>query len=226
MFHVLHFKELPSTSDYVKEHAQALQARDVIWAYKQTKGRGRFDRVWQSEQDVTFSILFHKAPLSHTILAPLAVAYALSSLELEVQIKWPNDILYQGKKCGGILVERIYEGNQVLFDVAGIGINISGVFSSDLQDKAIALPITCDAEDILYRVLRMYEIILRMDEDSLLREYRRYNYLIGRTICLQGKQYQVIDVNKAGELIVQTDEEKRILRSEEITLEQIYQDGE
>lgn len=222
MFHVLHFKELPSTSDYVKEHAQTLQARDVIWAYRQTKGRGRFNRIWQSEEDLTFSILFHKAPLSHTILAPLAVAYALSSLKLDVLIKWPNDILYKGKKCAGILVERIYEGNKVLFDVAGIGINLSGVFTKDIKEKAIALPSDVTAEDVLYRILRMYEIILRMDEDSLLREYRRYSYLIGKTIHVHDEIYQVKDVTKAGELLVQKGEEESLFRSEEITLEQIY----
>lgn len=222
MFHVLHFKELPSTNDYVKMHGEELEARDVIWAYRQTNGRGRFSRVWQSEQDLTFSILFHKAPLSHTILAPLAVVYALSSLEIDTLIKWPNDILYQGKKCAGILVERIYEGNQQIFDVAGIGINLSGVFSEDLLDKAIALPKEVSAEDVLYRILRMYEIILRMDEDSLLREYRRYSYLLGKEIHLQKERYQVVDVNKEGELIVQKGDEKTILRSEEITLAQIY----
>lgn len=222
MFHVLHFKELPSTNDYIKENASTLHARDVIWAYRQTKGRGRFDRIWQSEEDLTFSILFQKAVLSHTILAPLAVVYALSSLQIEASIKWPNDILYQGKKCAGILVERIYEGSQALFDVAGIGINLSGTFTADLEEKAIALPKQLEAEDVLFRILRMYEIILRMDEDSILREYRRYSYLLDKEIQLEGKRYTVLDITRTGELLVEGDQEQRVLRSEEITLEQIY----
>lgn len=222
MFHILRFDELSSTNDYAKTHGQELSASDVIWATTQTSGRGRFDRIWQSKKDLTFSILFRKAPLSHTILAPLAVVYALRSKGIESTIKWPNDVLYEGKKCGGILVERIYEGNAFRFEVAGIGLNLDQDIPEDLKDKAIALPEGLESEDVLYHILRMYAMLLRMDKDSILSEYRKNSMLIGKDILVQGKVISVLDVNMDGELMVSQDGETSVLRSEEISLAQIY----
>lgn len=224
MFYIRRFDELDSTNDYAKANGADLMDKDVIWAKHQRKGRGRFDRTWESGEDLTFSILFQKTSISHAILAPLALVYALSSLQVETRIKWPNDILYQNKKCAGILIERMYEGNHHRFDVVGIGVNIANSMKAELVDKAINLPNQQDAEDVLFRILRMYTILLRMDKDSVMREYRRYSMLLGKEIEISGKRMLVSDISELGELIVSDGTEEVYLRSEEISLEQIYKD--
>lgn len=224
MFHVSQFATLPSTNDYAKQHGRECNNREVIWAHKQTKGRGRFTRIWKSGKDLTFSIIFHQRSLSHAMLAPLAVVFALENLKIPTLIKWPNDILYQGKKCGGILVERIYDGNEY-FDVVGIGLNFSNSFGKDLQGKAIALP-NLDQEDVLYRILSMYQMLLRMDKASVLRQYRKYNCLIGKTIQMQGKAVCIKDLNEHGELLVENDGDLQVIQSGEVTLQNYYQEGE
>lgn len=224
MFYVREFNELESTNDYAKLHHDELSIKDVIWAHRQTHGRGRFDRIWESNDDFTCSILFKKAPLTHTIMAPLAVAYALEALGYEPQIKWPNDILYQGKKCGGILVESLFDGNSHVFDIVGIGLNLTSNFQDELKDKAISLHCEAKAETVLYHILRMYELLLRMDEDSILREYKKYSMILGKDVDIDGVRYFVEDVNRAGELFVKSAQGTQIFRSEEISLNQIYEE--
>lgn len=224
MFYVTQFPTLPSTNDYVKEHGMALDDHTVVWAHEQTKGRGRFERQWKSGNDLTFSIVFHKRSMSHAILAPLAVVFALENLKLSTMIKWPNDILYKGKKCAGILVERIYSGDQY-FDVVGIGVNFSASYGKDLEYKAISLPDHLDQEDVLYRILNMYQMLLRMDHASILRQYRKYNALIGQKIHWQGEDVMVKDLNEQGELIIERETTKVVVNSGEITLDMWYQRG-
>lgn len=223
MFRVIAFDELKSTNDYLKHHAHDYLHTDVIWAKHQTQGRGRFSRQWLSGEDLTFSVLFRKSEYTHTLLAPLAVVYALSSLGIETQIKWPNDILYQGKKCCGILVESIFEGNTYGYDIVGIGINLSNGFGKELQDKAIALPIDIDPETLLYQIIRMYAIVQRMDQESILRQNRKYSYLLHKKINYKEEFWNVLDIGEHGELNIQKDGVIKTLRSEEISLQAIYE---
>lgn len=225
MFRVLKFQTLPSTNDYAKEHGMLSKHGDVIWAKKQTKGRGRFDREWRSKEDLSFSIIFHHSMYSHAILAPLAVVFALQNLHVDASIKWPNDILYKGKKCGGVLVERVYDGSMHCFDVVGIGLNFSNAYGKDLEDKAIHLPKDICIEDVLYKILMMYQMILRMDEHSIMRQYRTYNALIHTMITYQDHQANVIDVNDQGQLLIEVDGKEIVLCSEEITLDMWYEKG-
>lgn len=224
MFRVFTFDELPSTNDYLKHHASEYLHSDVIWAKKQTNGRGRFTRQWISGEDLTCSILFRKSEYAHTLLAPLAVVFALSTLGIETQIKWPNDILYKGKKCCGILVESIFEGNTFGYDIVGIGINVNNEFATDLIDKAIALPISIDIESLLYQLIRSYAMVLRMDQESILRQYRKYSYLIGKKITYRDELWDVLDFKEHGELNIGKDGVVKTLLSEEISLASIYKD--
>lgn len=223
MYPIQIFEELTSTNDYMKVRGDEMCNHQVILAKHQSAGRGRFTRSWKSEKDATFSILFREVALSHTLLAPLAVVYACEYLRVPVSIKWPNDILYQGKKAAGILVETVYEGNSRLFDVVGIGINMKQEFQPDLINKAICLPLDIPAEEMLYQVIRAYQMLMRMDDESILKEYRRYSMLIGKSISLRDGLYDVVNISAKGELMLAKDGKHKVLRSEEISLSQIYE---
>jgi BirA family biotin operon repressor/biotin-[acetyl-CoA-carboxylase] ligase len=105
----------------------------VVLADSQSRGKGRRRRSWSSPPGVNlyFSIILRPAlaPAKVTqipLLAGLAVARALTRVSgIEARIKWPNDILLQGKKAAGVLAEMEEEGKEDFFIVLGIGCNVN-----------------------------------------------------------------------------------------------------
>lgn len=103
----------------------------LVTAERQTAGRGRRGRVWESPAgaNIAMSLLLRpQVPTEQlpqlTVLCALAVARALRELGAEPAIKWPNDIYLGGRKLCGILCETAFEKGKVLHTVAGIGINV------------------------------------------------------------------------------------------------------
>ena len=134
-FKYIHFPYTGSTNDDLKELAQkGAHEGTVIRADAQTLGRGRRSRVWSSPPgNLYMSILLRPQGPTDMItqlsfVSALAVASGLETLlppPHSLHLKWPNDILYQGKKIGGILIESQNHGTQnVDWVVVGIGINL------------------------------------------------------------------------------------------------------
>jgi len=130
---VRYFDSIGSTNDEALAWA-ARGARDfsLVVADEQTMGRGRYDRPWFTPPGtaLAFSLILHPSPdekphLSRIVgLAALAIADALQKRDLNPQIKWPNDILLNGRKVAGVLIELVWSGEDVTYVVIGIGINI------------------------------------------------------------------------------------------------------
>lgn len=217
-FQIQIFDEVPSTNDYAKDHIHSLVDRSVIVAKRQTKGRGRFDRVWISGEDLTFTILFKEAE-AHSLLAPIAIVEALRLQEMDACIKWPNDILINGKKIAGILIEKVYEGNTRVGDLVGIGVNLTTP-SQNLQEKATC--IEASPTVLLAQILDCYMQLLTFDTKHILQLYRSYNYLQGRKIILDNVLWEVENITMEGYLCLRDGNKQRILKSEEISLEHIY----
>lgn len=137
---VIHcFEEISSTNDYAKELIQrGIENGDVIIARRQTAGRGRMQRAWESPEGGIWMTVILKPRLALADAAKLTlstgVALARACREcysLDVQIKWPNDLVYQGKKIAGILGEVVGEWNTVQTLILGVGIN-ANMKSEDL----------------------------------------------------------------------------------------------
>ncbi len=118
----------------------------VVCAETQTRGRGRLGRQWLSPKDkgLYFSIVFRpdfaisQMP-SMTLMSAVALVEAIRmTCQLEVQIKWPNDILIDGKKLAGILTEMRAEMDQVKMVVIGIGVNVNST-GKELMEQATSL---------------------------------------------------------------------------------------
>lgn len=125
-FNRIHYEEATSTNDVCKEEHRKSSAITVITADKQTQGRGRNNKAWASPKgNVSFSFGFTSPKLIDglSVKAGLTVAKTISkSLGRSVQLKWPNDLIFQSKKIGGILVEAENIGEKFIL-VIGIGIN-------------------------------------------------------------------------------------------------------
>lgn len=122
-----------STNSSLMEHPPADDGKvHVLVAERQSAGRGRRGRQWQSwaEGSLTFSLLWRFAPgapvpAGLSLVAGLAVARTIEQLGvLGVQLKWPNDVLVNGEKLAGILVELLPARDRSLSAVIGIGINL------------------------------------------------------------------------------------------------------
>ncbi len=128
---VLYFPSVTSTNEMAKQEArQGAAAGTVIITGEQTKGKGRLKRAWLTPQgNIALSIILYPEIFclpSLIMLASLAVVHSIEEVTgLKSQIKWPNDVLINGKKVCGILIESDVQGNTVNYSVIGIGINVN-----------------------------------------------------------------------------------------------------
>lgn len=128
---VIYYPQLPSTMDEAKRQAQqGATEGTVIVAGEQTAGRGRMKRGWLSPRgSIALSIILYPelAYLSSLIMvASLSVAHCIEKVAgLKPEIKWPNDVLINGKKVCGILIESEVKGSRAGYAIIGIGINVN-----------------------------------------------------------------------------------------------------
>ena len=128
---VYYFEELDSTQNFAQQiAADKKENGTIVIAEKQTSGRGRLDRKWTSPKGgIWFSLIIHpKFDVSSSTLIPILSAVALSKsikkiLGVETEVKWPNDIMLNGKKVAGILVDASVQANNIDYLILGIGIN-------------------------------------------------------------------------------------------------------
>ncbi len=138
-------EECDSTNRVLLDRPPASDSRiEVLVANRQLAGRGRRGREWESWPggSLTFSLRRSFAtdapvPAGLSLVAGLAVAQALDALGAsEITLKWPNDILHQGRKLGGILVELATGRERGISAVIGIGINLSLPAETKMADDA------------------------------------------------------------------------------------------
>ncbi len=130
---LLEFDALASTQTTLAQLVKDGSPVGGVLAHNQTAGRGRFDRVWLSEPDVslTVSLAFHDYAFKDVSKAPvpphlIGMAFGLAAAgALRTQIRWPNDLAIEGRKVAGILAELIPNPNGEWVPVVGIGVNLS-----------------------------------------------------------------------------------------------------
>jgi BirA family biotin operon repressor/biotin-[acetyl-CoA-carboxylase] ligase len=168
---IFHFFKTDSTNRVALELGHAGEPEGaVVLAEEQTAGRGRAGRKWHSERaaGIYATVLLRpklapvQAPLL-TMMAGLSAHAAVQALTgLEVDLKWPNDLLIQGKKIGGILTEMHAEPGQIRFVIVGIGVNVNQEkFPGELANTATSLRAETGKPqsrmELLVRLLREFE---------------------------------------------------------------------
>ena len=235
--------ETGSTNDLALEAASnGAKPPCVFLADVQTRGRGRFDRVWESRADssLTFSLLLRPdCPVSAfpmlTEVYGLAVCKTIREMSgAPALIKWPNDVVIQGRKVCGILTVASADLKDV---VIGVGINVKRAeFSDELKEKAISLEEACgkqiDKDELLIRVneefFHLYDRFrIRGDMGMLKEEYRPLLVNIGKQVRITEKDrvYQgtALDIDETGRLLFRLESgEVRALESGEVSVSGIY----
>jgi len=128
---VIYYPSLASTMEVAKQEALKGAAEGtVIIADEQTAGKGRIKRVWLSPKgSIALSVILYPSVAylpSLIMLASLAVIHSIEAVTgLKSQVKWPNDVLINGKKVCGVLIESNVRGDIVDYAIIGIGVNVN-----------------------------------------------------------------------------------------------------
>ena len=129
----VYLEKVESTNLYGKEHLSELSDKTVVHALCQTEGRGRLQRKWvdlgKGNLFMSFilkpSTTFDETYSNLTQYLSVKLCEILETYGLEPQIKWPNDVLINGKKIAGILSETVMQGNSFKGLILGIGVNLN-----------------------------------------------------------------------------------------------------
>ncbi len=230
---IIQLDSVDSTNNYMKallKSGEPLKPYTVVCAKEQTAGRGRLKRVWHTEKNssLCMSLCFpFEGNPSITLLCALGVYKALQSLTLTpLQIKWPNDIIADGKKICGILTEGVSG-----YAVIGIGVNLNNSdFPTDIAHKATSLHLltgsTFSLEEVAERiadsVLEMLETHHGIADESALEQYRNLCANIGRQVIWQEKPGVATGVDIDGSLIVSFKDNTEKIGFGEVTVTDIY----
>jgi len=198
-FKLHYFSRLRSTNDHAAELRRRgkLFAPAVVLTGRQIAGRGRASNSWWSDAgSITVTFVFpaevHLSPHQVPLLAGLAVRDAAAELcgDDAISLKWPNDVLYEGKKLAGVLCERVSKA-----DLIGVGLNVNTVIRR--APAALRAQITSlarvggsnlDMTDVLLALARRLHHAMSRRGDRLfietLHRYDKHHALIGKTVSV------------------------------------------
>lgn len=242
---ICYYDELDSTNTKAGYLAQeGAEHGTLVVADRQEAGRGRRGRDWSSEAHTgIFMTLLLKPDIepqnapSLTLVTALAVTKALRRITgLEAAIKWPNDIVVNGKKICGILTEMSAQIDYVNHIVIGIGINVHNEeFPEELKERATSILLESgkriNRAMLIEAVLEEFEIyyaryMVTQDLSEMVNEYDAH-------LANRDKQVRILDpkeqydgvargITARGELIVDTWESRRLVSSGEVSVRGIY----
>jgi BirA family biotin operon repressor/biotin-[acetyl-CoA-carboxylase] ligase len=218
----VHFRRTDSTNERARELAVAGAPHGtLVTADAQSAGRGRQGRTWTAPagRALLCSLVVRDPPRLLPLAAGVAVAEVAGVAGAAVQIKWPNDVLVDGRKVAGILVEgRPQEG----WAVVGIGLNVAvreEEFPSELRSRAATLGLPPDAiESTLERLLEGLSVWLRAEPDRVLEAVRSRDALLDAPVRWAGGQGRGAGIDGSGRLVVVTAEGRMTLDAGEVHL--------
>ena len=167
---ILYYPELPSTMDEAARLAgEGADEGMVVIAEVQSAGRGRQGRSWVSEPgNLLLSVLFRPtmAQLPYiSIMGGMAAARAVRKVAgVHPRIKWPNDLLLDGRKAAGILAESAIVGDSVWYAVLGIGINVSLDVSQSGEISSVATSVNAAAGSEVKRESLLRQLLMELDD--------------------------------------------------------------
>lgn len=175
---IIYFEKLDSTNVYAKQNN--LDDNTLVITSYQANGIGRFNRLWKStpHDNLTFSLIkYFRLGIEEIHFVNFYSSYILCNMlkfeishykNIEISLKWPNDILLNGKKIAGILLDVSHLKKDYKKFIIGIGINVNQKdFSSDIMHKATSLSNEIDFE------ISLEQLLIRFIENF----YSRLNFI-------------------------------------------------
>jgi BirA family transcriptional regulator, biotin operon repressor / biotin---[acetyl-CoA-carboxylase] ligase len=231
MRNIIRLLSVDSTNEHAKRLIKKNNAIDgtAILADYQTKGKGQGSHFWVStkNQNILMSIIMFPDGLSAkkqfqvNIFVSLAIAEYVENQNLQVKIKWPNDIYINHKKVAGILIEHTLSNNKIKHTIAGIGLNLNQqVFPASLPNPVSLKMITgknynteAEASHLLSFLKKKYQSF-RSAETKNIKQYlsrlHRYNEYHLYQINHKEIRTKITGIDHYGRLI--TEDEKSVIR--------------
>ncbi|MCQ2581329.1 MAG: biotin--[acetyl-CoA-carboxylase] ligase [Alphaproteobacteria bacterium] len=203
LYKVVSFDKIPSTQSMAQDMIATHKAGDhtVIVAAAQSDGRGRFRRKWVSHHGNLYASFIYACPerdarLSYAVA--VAVADTLYSFGITPTIKWPNDILVDGKKISGILIE--YCGR---FVIVGIGINITtcptvAEYKTTKTDNYVKI----NPNDLLGKLMKFLDKWIVADFSQVRARWMSMATGLNMPVKYRGATAQLIGINENGALVL------------------------
>ncbi len=235
MYTVKRLEKVNSTNLFAKQNLSEIDDKTVISADRQTNGRGRFNRSWiDLGIDNVFATIvlkpsknFKSVYTNLTQYLSVVISQTLEEYGVETSIKWPNDVLINGKKIAGILSETVMQGSTFKGIMLGFGINLNAeaISLAEIKDKeATALNLETlvnhvDKEDflnkLLYRFFDKYEEFLKtgfvMISDYYISRACFLNKEISVQVLNEKKTGFAKKVNDLGELVIENENSELVL---------------
>jgi BirA family biotin operon repressor/biotin-[acetyl-CoA-carboxylase] ligase len=194
--------ETASTNDDAKRLARSgAPAGTLVVAARQTGGRGRLGRTWESPSGGVYVSVVLRPALAPVAMGAaglavsLGVACALERLGVPAGLKWPNDVVADGRKLAGVLVEMAAEADTVEWMVAGCGLNVADVGRDDaacVREWAPSARVAQVAAAVLDGIAEAYRAFESGGFASLADEYRQRLVLAGREVVVRDASGTVI----------------------------------
>jgi BirA family biotin operon repressor/biotin-[acetyl-CoA-carboxylase] ligase len=222
--------EVDSTNDEAARQLAAGRATPfVILARRQTRGRGRRGRVWHSENNGNLYASFAfrpKVPPARMATFTLWMGVNLCELianfsQLRPGIKWPNDLLFGGRKAGGMLTEARIDADQIRDLVFGLGLNVNGVstrWPAELARRAVSLAEQAAAPfdlnhltaALIGRVMLAYDQFVDGEHTATFADlWQKYDLLRGQPVALLHGPDRIVGtaagINDEGSLLIRSE---------------------
>lgn len=224
---ILRFDELDSTNAYAKRNCSLIADQTIIVAKTQTAGRGRMTRTWLSQAGgLYFSIMLKPTQIDFlpnlTQLMALSVCTTMQKLGVNAWLKWPNDVLADGKKICGILSEAVTAATGFQALVLGVGVNVSQQDLSQAGQPAVSLAmlgVKVKPEQVLTQILdcffAQYTTVLERGFSCIRTDYLHAFPYIGKEVKIshgaKPAQGTVQTISPKGELVLNTPNGQRII---------------
>lgn len=230
------FDSIDSTNKHLKSKINEKNYGTIVISNEQTNGYGKSNREFLSNKDIGIymSILINpncliEESLKITILTSVAILSAIKSIcNLDVKLKWVNDIILKDLKVGGILCESQINLNNNIIDnmIVGIGINVKNFeFPPSLKNIATSIEnntnIKISRNELISEIINFFDLYF-IDNKNYLDLYKENSYVLGKdiTVIQNDRQFfaKAIDIEDNGALIVQEQEKIIKLISSDISI--------
>lgn len=246
---IVFLESVDSTNNYAKKMGEGeFQEGTLIIAEEQTAGRGRLGREWISPKGKGIWMTIMLKPdikpeqaAQITLIAAFAVVLGIKNIcNIDAMIKWPNDVVVNGKKLCGILTEMGAEIDRINYLIAGIGIN-ANIDEKDFADSGlnIATSIKIQKGRDIDRKLLISDIIKNFEElyinfiekgsiEYIIKDYKKVSATLGKDVRILAKDEEwhglALDINNQGHLIVKMDDGTiKEISSGEVSVRGIYE---
>lgn len=182
---IIKLDAINSTNDFLKDFArnQFVENLTVVLAVDQQKGKGQRGSEWTSDpgKNLTFSVLIKDLVLDSSMIFNLNIAVTVSLYEtlkeltnINIAIKWPNDIMAENSKIAGILIENVFQHTREVYSIVGVGLNVNQI-SFDLLNNVTSLCLLENKEFDLDSILNIF--LLKLKQNISLLKNNQQNIL-------------------------------------------------